>query len=80
MKTGDKILNVVCTILKVLGWIGGGAGVLSFFIILIGGGGPTAPRTMSIVALFLGVTYFCMFWAISGVIKLLFDIRENTKK
>ena len=80
MKTGDKILGIVCTILRVLGWLGGGAGVVSFFVILIGGGGPASPRAMSIVALFLGVTYFCVFWSVAGIIKLLFDIRENTQR
>ena len=80
MRKGEKILRIVCTTLKILGWIGIGLGVISFFIILIGGGGPGSPRTMSIVALLIGVIYFCLFWTIASIAELLIDIRDNTRR
>jgi hypothetical protein len=51
-----------------LAYIVGVLGVLSFFIILIGGGQPGSPRSMSIVAL------------LSGVVKLLMEIAQNTRR
>ena len=55
-------------------------GVIFFFIILIFGGGPEAPRITSIFALLLGIIYFVMFYVISSLIEILVNIEENTKK
>ncbi|MFW6134930.1 MAG: hypothetical protein ACOC5R_05085 [Elusimicrobiota bacterium] len=75
-----KILRMVVLIMEVLAWIVGALGIISFFIILIGGGQPGSPRSMSIVALLVGVLYFAILYAFSGIIKLLFEIAENTKR
>lgn len=75
-----KVLTVVVKIMEVLAWIVGVLGVLSFFIILIGGGQPGSPRSMSVVALLVGALYFAILYTFSGVVKLLMEIAENTKR
>jgi len=81
-KMGDsyKILRVVVKIVEVLAWIVAALGVISFFIILIGGGQPGSPRSMSIVALLVGALYFVILYSFAGIVGLLLEIRENTKK
>lgn len=75
-----KILRVVTKIMEVMAWIVGGLGVVSFFIILIGGGQPGSPRTMSLVALLVGTLYFAILYTFSGIVKLLIEIAKNTKR
>ncbi|MFC2061456.1 hypothetical protein ACFLUV_02995 [Elusimicrobiota bacterium] len=75
-----KILRLVVKIIEWLAYIVGVLGVISFFIILIGGGQPGSPRSMSIVALLVGVLYFAILYTFSGIVKLLLDIANNTKK
>jgi len=74
-----KILEVVVKIMQVLAWLVGALGVISFFIILIGGGQPGSPRSMSIVALLVGLLYFSIMYIMAGVVKLLMEIADNTK-
>lgn len=75
-----KILRVVTKIMEIMAWIVGGLGVVSFFIILIGGGQPGSPRTMSLVALLVGTLYFAILYTFSGIVKLLIEIAKNTKR
>ncbi len=76
----NKVLLIVVKIMEILAWLVGGLGVLSFFIILIGGGQPGSPRGMSIVALLVGALYFAILYTFSGIVKLLMNIEENTRK
>jgi len=55
-------------------------GVIFFFIILIGGGTPEAPRITSVLALALGFFYFVFFMFISEILRLLMSIESNTRK
>lgn len=55
-------------------------GVIFFFIILIGGGTPEAPRVTSLLALALGFFYFVFFYFISEILRLLMAIESNTRK
>ncbi|MBN2406609.1 MAG: hypothetical protein JXJ19_02830 [Elusimicrobia bacterium] len=80
MASKYKILKIVVKIMEVMAWIVGGLGVLSFFIILIGGGQPGSPRSMSLVALLVGTLYFAILYTFSGIVKLLLEIAENTRK
>jgi hypothetical protein len=54
-------------------------GVAFFFVILIGGGTPEAPRATSILALILGFFYFVFFWTVAYVINLMEGILANTQ-
>ena len=80
MENSYKVLRIVVKIMEWLAYIVGVLGVLSFFIILIGGGQPGSPRSMSIVALLVGALYFAILYTFSGIVKLLMDIAENTRK
>jgi len=55
-------------------------GVVFFFIILIGGGTPEAPRVTSVLALALGFFYFVFFMFIAEILRLLMNIESNTRK
>lgn len=55
-------------------------GVIFFFIILIGGGTPEAPRATSVLALALGFFYFVFFMFIAEILRLLVSIESNTRK
>ena len=80
MEKQYKVLRAVVTIMEILAWIVGSLGILSFFIILIGGGQPGSPRSMSLVALLVGTLYFAILYTFSGIVKLLLDIAGNTKR
>ncbi len=74
------ILGIVVKVMEILAWGVGGLGVISFFIILIGGGQPGSPRGMSIVALLVGALYFALLYTLAGIVKLLMEIAENTSR
>lgn len=76
----NKILGIVVKIMEVMAWLVGALGVVSFFIILIGGGQPGSPRSMSIVALLVGALYFAILYTFAGIVRLLMKIAENTSK
>ncbi len=80
MEKSYKVLGIVVKVMEWLAYIVGVLGVISFFIILIGGGQPGSPRSMSIVALLVGALYFAILYTFSGIVKLLMDIAENTKR
>ena len=80
MKDSYKVLKIVVRIMEILAWGVGGLGVISFFIILIGGGDPGSPRAMSIVALLVGALYFSVLYTAAGIVKILLEIAENTKR
>jgi len=54
--------------------------VAFFFIILIGGGTPEAPRATSVLALVLGFFYLVFFYTIAEVLALMMRIEQNTRK
>lgn len=72
-------LSKIAVAFRVLGWISSGAGVLFGIIILIGGGRPQSPRSMSLVALILGAFYFLLFYGIGEIMRVLMDIESNTR-
>ncbi len=76
----NRVLEIVVKIMEVLAWMVGGLGVISFFIILIGGGQPGSPRSMSIVALLVGALYFAILYTFAGIVRLLMEIAKNTRK
>ena len=80
MENSYKLLRIVVKIMEWLAYIVGVLGVISFFIILIGGGQPGSPRSMSVVALLVGALYFAILYTFSGIVKLLMDIAENTRR
>ena len=76
----NSVLKMVTVIMEILAWIVGALGVVSFFIILIGGGQPGSPRGMSIVALLVGALYFAILYTFAGIVRLLMEIAENTSR
>ena len=75
-----KMLGLISVIMKVLAWIAAGLGFIFFLIILIGGGTPEAPRITSLVALLLGLVYWCFFFGAGEIIQVLLAIEQNTRK
>jgi hypothetical protein len=80
MKDANWALTKISGVFKIFGWIAAALGVVFFFIILIGGGTPEAPRATSILALVLGFFYFVFFYTVSEVLGLLMRIEANTRK
>jgi hypothetical protein len=67
----DKLNGLLPLVFRIFALTAVALGVVFFFIILIGGGTPDAPRATSILALVLGFFYFVFFWTIAYVINLL---------
>jgi len=80
MNDTNKIANKLKMIFQVFAWISAALGLVFFFIILIGGGSPDAPRATSLLALALGFFYLVFFYLISEVLRLLMQIEINTRK
>ena len=80
MFDSNKIASKLKLTFQAFAWISAALGLVFFFIILIGGGTPEAPRATSILALALGFFYFVFFFLISEVLRLLAQIEANTRK
>jgi len=80
MEKTYKFLGTAATIFKVLAWISLTLGVISSFIILIGGGTPEAPRTTGFIGLLLGLVYFFIAFTTSEIITLLLDLKNKLEK
>ncbi|OGR83631.1 MAG: hypothetical protein A2902_03170 [Elusimicrobia bacterium RIFCSPLOWO2_01_FULL_64_13] len=80
MEDTDKIGGKLKLVFRIFAWISAGFGVVFFFIILIGGGTPEAPRLTSLLALALGLFYFVFFYFIAEILRLLTNIDLNTRK
>lgn len=80
MEEMDRIGGKLKLVFRIFAWISGGLGVIFFFIILIGGGTPEAPRATSLLALALGFFYFVFFYSISEILRLLTNLDLNTRK
>lgn len=76
----NKVAKKITLALKAFGLLAGVLGVVFFFIILVGGGSPEAPRITSVLALVLGAFYLVFFFLISEVLRLLVKIEQNTRK
>lgn len=76
----NKIGRWLRLIFKIFAWISAVLGLVFFFIILIGGGTPEAPRVTSVLALALGFFYFVFFFFIAEILRLLMAIEMNTRK
>ena len=76
----NKTANKLKFVFKIFGFIAAILGVVFFFIILIGGGSPEAPRATSVLALVLGFFYLVFFYLISEVLRILVQIEMNTRK
>lgn len=80
MEDANKIAKKLKLAFQIFGWLAAVLGVVFFFVILIFGGSPEAPRSTSVLALGLGVFYFVFFFTVAEVIRLLSSIEENTRK
>ena len=80
MDDTNKVSNKLKLVFQIFAWIAAALGLVFFFIILIGGGTPEAPRVTSLLALALGFFYFVFFYFIAEIIRLLISIEANTRK
>lgn len=80
MKDANWCLTKINLVFKVFAWIAAALGVVFFFIILIGGGTPEAPRATSVLALVLGFFYFVFFYTVAEGLGLLMRIEANTRR
>ena len=76
----NKIASKLKLVFQIFAWIAAALGLVFFFIILIGGGTPEAPRVTSVLALALGFFYFVFFYFISEILRLLINIESNTRR
>lgn len=75
-----RLLGIICVILKVISAIALLAGIISFIVILIGGGGKTqVPKAASIIWLLIGIFQGILFFLISEMVKVLTKIEQNTR-
>ena len=75
----NRIAGKLKLVFQIFAWISAVLGLVFFFIILIGGGTPEAPRATSVLALALGFFYFVFFYFIAEILRLLMAIEANTK-
>ena len=75
----NKIAGKLRLVFQIFAWISAVLGLVFFFIILIGGGTPEAPRATSVLALALGFFYFVFFYFIAEILRLLTAIEANTR-
>ena len=80
MDDTNKIANKLKLVFQIFAYIAAVLGLVFFFIILIGGGTPEAPRVTSVLALVLGFFYFIFFYFISEILRLLVQIETNTRR
>jgi hypothetical protein len=80
MYGSNKLANKLRWVLQLFAWLAAALGLVFFFIILIAGGGPDAPRVTSVLALVLGFFYFVFFHLVAEVLRLLIQIEVNTHK
>ena len=80
MRDKNWVLSKINFVFKIFAWVASALGVAFFFIILIGGGTPEAPRATSVLALVLGFFYFVFFYTVAEVLRLMMDIEANTRK
>lgn len=80
MEDSNKIATKLRLVFQIFAWIAAALGVVFFFIILIAGGTPEAPRSTSVLALVLGFFYFVFFFLVAEVLRLLVQIEANTRK
>lgn len=66
-------------IFNVLAWLSVVFGAAVTVILVLGGGGPDAPRAAGIAGILLGAVYFLIFKTVSGVIRLLLEIASKVK-
>ncbi len=76
----NKVAGKLKLVFQIFAWISAVLGLVFFFIILIGGGTPEAPRATSVLALALGFFYFVFFYFISEILRLLVSIEANTRR
>ena len=76
----NKIAGKLKLIFQIFAWISAVLGIVFFFIIVIGGGTPEAPRATSVLALALGFFYFVFFYFISEILRILLAIESNTRR
>ncbi len=80
MDDTNKVASKLKFVFQIFAWIAAALGLIFFFIILIGGGTPEAPRVTSLLALALGFFYFVFFYFISEILRLLMSIESNTRR
>lgn len=76
----NKIAGKLKLVFQIFAWISAVLGIVFFFIILIGGGSPEAPRATSVLALALGFFYFVFFYFIAEILRILLAIESNTRR
>ncbi len=74
------LLGFIKGVVKLSAWLSLCIGVILFFVILIFGGGPDAPRITSLFGLLLGIIYFFMLYILACFIEIGVNIEANTKK
>ena len=73
-----KFLNAASIIFKVLAWVSAVFFVVVSIVVLLGVGGPDAPRAASIVFLLGGGIYFLILFSFAEGIKIIIAIYEKT--
>ena len=80
MEKRHKGLHALSVVFTVVAWVAVVIGVIGAVGILVGGGAPDTPRAVSLAVLGIGALYFCLFNALSGILRLLLVIEEQTRK
>ena len=78
-ENNHRFLKASGRIFDILGWLALVLGAVVTVVILIGGGGPDAPRAAAIVGILVGGVYFLIFKTIGGIVRLLLDIESRIK-
>ncbi len=80
MQNQHKGLRAFVVVFTVTAWGALALSLIGAVSIVIGGGGPQTPPAVGLVVLAAGGLYFCLLQALSGIIRLLLTIEEQTRK
>ncbi len=80
MERNFKLLRVFSVFFKVFAWVALIIGLIGVVGILMKGGTPETPKTLSISMLAVSLLYFVIFYAAGDAIRLLLVLEERSKK
>ena len=73
----DRFLRILSVIFAIVAWCALAIGLVGGVSVLVGMTPP--PRPVGLVIVVVGALYFCLFSALSGIIRLLLTLEERTR-
>lgn len=75
-----KLLRIFGVLFKGVAWAALVVGIVGAVGVLVGGGTPQAPRSISMAIFLSSALYFILFYTLGEIIRLLLVVEQNTRK